>query len=171
MGLLTNHSFKTPFSHMKNSSPLFTKFTYVIFNNMLNCNDSIWLALWKAIFIPNRIGGVMVSILASSAVDRGFEPRLGHTKNYKIGICCFAAKHTSLRRKSKNWFARNQNNVSEWSDMFTRGLLFQWSSTIKMQLSVMVYNKADIIIMSRTSYISTRWWCWLCTIPTRLDGF
>jgi len=25
--------------------------------------------------------------------------------------------------------ARNQNNVSEWSDMSTRGLLFQWIST------------------------------------------
>ena len=27
----------------------------------------------------NRIGGVMVSVLASSAVDRGFETRLGVT--------------------------------------------------------------------------------------------
>jgi hypothetical protein len=30
-----------------------------------------------------------------------------------------------LRRKSKDWSARNHNNVSEWSDMSTRGLLFQ----------------------------------------------
>jgi hypothetical protein len=28
--------------------------------------------------------------------------------------------------------------VSEWSDMYTRGLLFQWSSNIKIQLSVLV---------------------------------
>jgi len=34
--------------------------------------------------------------------------------------------------------ARKQNNVSEWSDMFTRGLLFQWTSTIKIQLGVLV---------------------------------
>jgi hypothetical protein len=59
----------------------------------------------------------MVSVLASSAVDRGFEPRSGQTNDYKIGICCFSAKHAVLRRKSKDWFARNQNNVSEWSDM------------------------------------------------------
>jgi len=26
--------------------------------------------------------------------------------------------------------ARNQNNVSEWSDISTRGLLFLWASTI-----------------------------------------
>ena len=73
----------------------------------------------------NHIGGVMVSVLASSAVDCGFEPRSGQTKDYKIGICCFSAKHAAIRRKSKDWLARNQNNVSEWSDMSTRGLLLQ----------------------------------------------
>jgi hypothetical protein len=73
----------------------------------------------------NRIGGVIVSVHASSAVDRGFEPRLGQAKDYKIGFYCFSAKHAALRRKSKDWWARNQNNVSEWSDMYTRGLLFQ----------------------------------------------
>jgi hypothetical protein len=67
----------------------------------------------------------MVSVLASSAVDRGFESRSGKTKDYEIGICCFSAKHATLRRKSKYWLAQNQNNVSEWSDMSTRGRLFQ----------------------------------------------
>ena len=74
----------------------------------------------------NRIGGVMVSVLISSAVDRGFEPRSGQTKDYEIGICCFSAKHTALRRKSKDWLARNQDNVFELGDMsIRRGLLFQ----------------------------------------------
>ena len=41
----------------------------------------------------NRISGVTVSMLASSAVDRVLEPRLVLTKDYKIGICCFSAKH------------------------------------------------------------------------------
>ena len=71
------------------------------------------------------IGGVVVSVLASSAVDDGFEPRSGQSKDYKIGICCFSAKHTTLRRKSKDWLTQNQNNVSEWSDMSIRELLFQ----------------------------------------------
>ena len=35
----------------------------------------------------------MVSVLASSVIDRGFELRSGQTKDYKIGICCFSAKH------------------------------------------------------------------------------
>ena len=60
------------------------------------------------------IGGVMVSVLALSAVDRGFEPWSGQTKDYKIGICCYPAKHAALRRKSKDWLAQNQDNVSEW---------------------------------------------------------
>jgi hypothetical protein len=34
----------------------------------------------------------MVSVLASSAVDHGFEPQSGQTKDCKIGICCFSAK-------------------------------------------------------------------------------
>jgi hypothetical protein len=67
----------------------------------------------------------MVGVLTSSVVDRGFDSRSGQTKDYKIGICCFSAKHVALRRKSKDWFAQNQNNLSEWRDMSTRGLLFQ----------------------------------------------
>jgi hypothetical protein len=67
----------------------------------------------------------MVSVLASSAVDHGFEPRSGQTKEYIIGICCFTAKHAALRSKNKDWLAQNQNNVSEWSDTSTSGLLFQ----------------------------------------------
>ena len=73
----------------------------------------------------NRISGVMVSVLASSAVVRGFEPRMGQTKDYKIGICCFSAKHAAFRRKSKDWLAWNLNNVSKWGNMYIRGLLFQ----------------------------------------------
>ena len=72
-----------------------------------------------------RIGGVMVSVLVSSTGDREFEPRSDQTKDYKIGICCFSTNHAALRRKSKDWLAQNQNNVSEWSDMSTRRLLFQ----------------------------------------------
>ena len=49
----------------------------------------------------NCIGGVMVSVLASSAVDRRFEPRSGQTKDYEIGICCFAAKHAALFRRER----------------------------------------------------------------------
>jgi hypothetical protein len=48
------------------------------------------------------ICGIMVNMLVSSVVDHGFKPKLCQTKDYKIGICCFSAKHAPLRRKSKN---------------------------------------------------------------------
>ena len=44
----------------------------------------------------------MVNVVVSSAVDRGFEPRSGQTKDYKISICCFSTKHASSMCKSKD---------------------------------------------------------------------
>ena len=43
----------------------------------------------------------MVSTLALRVVDHGFEPTSGQTKDYKIGICYFSAKHAALRKKNK----------------------------------------------------------------------
>ena len=86
-------------------------------------------------------------MLTSSAADRGFESQYGQTKDYRISICCFTAKHTTLRSKNKDWLAWNQNNMSEWSNMSTSELLFQLPTTMKIQLSVLVANKADIIII------------------------
>ena len=81
-------------------------------------------------FCKNLIGGVMISVLTSCVVDRGFGP--GRVKPKAIQL------HAALRSKNKDELARNKNNVSEWSDMSIRGLLFQWASTIKIQLSVFI---------------------------------
>ena len=51
--------------------------------------------------ILNHNGGIMVSMLTLCAADHGFEPRLDQTKDYKIGICGFSAKHAGLRSKSE----------------------------------------------------------------------
>ena len=61
----------------------------------------------------------MVRVLAPSVVERGFEPQSGQTKDNKIGICCFSAKHVSLRRKRKDRLTQNQDNVFECRDMST----------------------------------------------------
>ena len=81
----------------------------------------------------------MDSVLTSSVVDRGFEPRLSQTKDYEIGICCFSAKHPALRSRSRDW-AWNQNSVSEWSHMSSHfpQAVVQLASTIKIQLSMLV---------------------------------
>jgi hypothetical protein len=55
---------------------------------------------------------MMMRSAFSSAVDRGFEPLSGQTKDYKIGICCFSFKQAALRRKSKDWLDWNQDYVS-----------------------------------------------------------
>ncbi len=41
--------------------------------------------------LQGHFSGLMVSMLVLSMVDRGFDPRLGQTKDYKIGTCCFSA--------------------------------------------------------------------------------
>ena len=55
-----------------------------------------------------------------------------------IHISCVSPKHTTLRRKRKDWLARNQDDVSDWCDMFIHRLLFQLASTMKIQLSLLV---------------------------------
>ena len=72
--------------------------------------------------------------LNSFVEDHGFEPQSIQTEDYKIGIGCFPAWHTTLWRKNKDRMAWNQDNVSEWGNMSTTGLLFQSTSTIKIQL-------------------------------------
>jgi hypothetical protein len=63
----------------------------------------------------NCIVGGMFSVLASSAVNPALEPRSVQTNDYAIGICCFSAKHTTLRQKSKDWLARNNGPFSTTS--------------------------------------------------------
>ena len=50
--------------------------------------------------ISNRIGCLMISVFASSSVDRGFELQLGRAKYCKITICCLPTKHEELRSKN-----------------------------------------------------------------------
>ena len=90
--------------------------------------------------------------------ERGFESRSCQTKDYTIGICCFSAKHAAFSRKSKDWLVWNQDNVFEWGDMSICRLLFQWTSTIKIQLSVLVLYKADLILISLKINLFSSWY-------------
>ena len=44
----------------------------------------------------NHFGGVIVSMLASNAVDREFGPKSGQTKDYEIDMCRISDKNTAL---------------------------------------------------------------------------
>ena len=74
------------------------------------------------------IDGVIVCMLASNAVVCGYAPRLGQANDYKIGICCFFAKHIDLRRKSKYCLAQNQNN--EWGHIRMCWSSSKWISSL-----------------------------------------
>ena len=67
---------------------------------MLNVETSQTILLTSS--CVSHIGGVMVSVVASSALNHGFDPRLSQPKVFKIGICCFSTRHATLRRKNKN---------------------------------------------------------------------
>jgi coenzyme F420-reducing hydrogenase beta subunit len=71
----------------------------VMFNNTNRIGGVLVSVLASSAVDRGIIDGVLVSVLASSAVDRGIEPRSGQTKDDNIGICCFSAKYTALRRK------------------------------------------------------------------------
>jgi hypothetical protein len=58
-------------------------------------------------YMAISISVVMVSILTSSAVDCGFKPRSGQTKDDKIGICCFSAKHVGLVQSEPHHLIEN----------------------------------------------------------------
>jgi hypothetical protein len=73
--------------------------------------------------IFNHNGGEVVNLLASTAIGHGFELGRVLAKDYTIGIGCFPIKDAALMSRNKFWFARNQDNVSEWSDMLTSALL------------------------------------------------
>jgi hypothetical protein len=53
----------------------------------------------------NCIGGVMVSMLELTMVDRVFELLSDQTKDYLINICCFSTKQTTLKKMIKDWLA------------------------------------------------------------------
>jgi hypothetical protein len=111
------------------------------------------LLYWYSILSEyNHIGSVMVNVLASSVVNNGFGSWSGQTGDYKIGICA------PLRRMSKEWYVRNHDNVSKWSDMSLRRLLFRWVSTIKIQLSVDLVQAdiTNIIISLKCNLFSAR---------------
>jgi hypothetical protein len=93
----------------------------------------------------------MVSVLASSAIICGYELRSCQTKKYTIGICCFSAKNAALRRMSKDWLARDQNNVSGWSDIST-----QWLSLAHLAKGKVSFYHHLARVVRRLSFVVCR---------------
>jgi hypothetical protein len=74
----------------------------------------------------------MVSVLASSMVDRGFELRAGQIKDYTTGICSNPAKHIELRRK-------RTKHLSSISTLFCHG-----NKSTKMCITSVIIKLSEI---------------------------
>ena len=68
-----------------------------------------------SLFRRIHFGNVVAGVLALSVVDHWFHTytRSGQTKDYKISICCFFAKHTYIIKEQEQikWLNRNQDTV------------------------------------------------------------
>ena len=103
--------FLTCYTNIRKSSFLFTVWHFIYFAiKVIKYRNPLLLMVKKMLWWCNDY--IFIRVLASSVVDRGFEPKFDQAKNYVIGICCFSTKHEALRRKSKEWLTRNQDNVS-----------------------------------------------------------
>ena len=63
----------------------------------MQVHTKLFTKLFNLNVLKDRICGVMVSVVASCAVDGGFKPQPNQTNDYEIGICCFSAKHATIR--------------------------------------------------------------------------
>ena len=86
-----------------------------------------------------HIGGAIVGLLDSSVVDHGYEP----------------TKHVALRCKRKDRLAQN-HDVSTLNDVSTHRLV-SVSQHYQIQISVLLYYKAVIIIISSKCSLFSPW--------------
>ena len=59
--------------------------------------------------VLNRIGGAMVSMLVSRAID--YRLHCGQIKDYQIGIFSLAINNAAFKSQSKDWLAHNHDRV------------------------------------------------------------
>jgi hypothetical protein len=63
-------------------------------------------------------------------------------------ICCFSDKHAALRSNNKDWLARIKDNVSEWTDMSTRGqIIFSELALLNSTTVYKVYIISSNVIL------------------------
>ena len=133
-------------------------------NNKVKCVD--YQSFCELVYYNVKWTALVVYLLACSCrVHKTVGSRSSQVKikYYKIGICCFSVNHKGLRSKNKDWLTRNQNNVSEWSDMSTHRMLLQWDSAIKnptKRIGLIVQIYAGFIIITSKSIFFSQWYSW-----------
>jgi len=118
---------------------------------------------------PIRIGVVIGSMLALDVVGCGFEPRWGKTKIIKFAFALIKGQQQRL-------IDTNQDKVSEWSDMSTRGLLVQtkgirqcrhyliecnwFSPWYSWNIAQLAFNNNHSLMHTQTIYTSNSSFLW-----------
>ena len=77
---------------------------------------------------------------------------------YKWCLLLLRLARSIMEKEQKTGW--NQDNVFEWGGKTTRGLLFQWASTINIHLRVLIKYKADLIIISLKINVLSPWYSW-----------
>lgn len=89
-------------------------------------------------------------------VHREFEPRSGQTKDYRNWYLLLLCIECQRAKNGWNW---NQDILSDWSDLSTRRLFFQWTCTMKIQLlSMLIYSTKRTSSTSHWMYYISPWY-------------
>ena len=91
---------------------------------------------------------VMVSVLASSAESHELNLHRGYTKDIKVSICCFYAKHATFRSKHQDW---------DW--------VLLWGSKLKIQCQSSTKQGVHSSLLTYITCISS----WVCIKYLSLD--
>ena len=86
--------------------------------------------------------------MGSSMLNCGYEFLSIDTQ---FGICCFPAMHTALS-KNKDGFARNRDNVSEWSDPRSVVSVNQHYKGYKADILIVLYITFFLALIYLTNY-------------------
>ena len=139
-----------------------TRFNCILFEIIFPCGSLyliikfIWFDLLYGFFpivTPHRLGnGWHARLECSRSWVRA--PVVSNQRLIKLVFVASQRSMQHVRRKSKDWLARNQDNVSEFEWHVYPLTVISESSTIKILLSVLVQYKADIIIISSNTTCS-----------------
>jgi hypothetical protein len=89
------------FTYLKLSICVMTKIVHAFNEGLLSYCDKVYSRV--NINQKHRIDGVMVSVLASSAVDRGFELRSGQTGENKLIINEMTMRSALFQTNTLSW--------------------------------------------------------------------
>jgi hypothetical protein len=91
----------------------------------------------------DSLGRLMVTVYASSVENRGLQTLVRSNQRLYIKSICVASLLSTQHKRV--WISTGvtcliqyQDNGFEWSDTSTCGLFLQWTSTLKIQLRVLI---------------------------------